>query len=718
MTELYDAAVHYAQLGWPVLPLYTFRDGHCACGVPDCPSPAKHPLTELVRNGLTNATTDVDRVADWWQRFPTANIGLRTGDAFDVLDIDVPGGDEALTLLCEEYGQLPSGLWSRTGSGGRHVLFKPTGATNKAGFADHIDWRGQRGYIVAPPSIHYSGNHYEWGTGPDGDMVEAPDWLRRLVDPPKVEHKSGEYRSLPLDAGDGTPYGLKALDNELGELSRAPQGMRNHSLNACAFSLFRLVAGGELNAQVVEDRLLSVATSIGLTERESTTTISSGKRAGLGDPRSAPPPLRLVQGGMAPPHSDAEAPGAESEPAERPQLNIVWIKDVFLSPPEKPATLVHGLLRKGEMCVIGAPRAVGKTMFGMNLATLLGRGEGLLAGNLRIAKQCRVLYSQGELDEWEAYNRWFRMAGGGGPPANVAETFDRWRLRVVKRRTSSAGRSQTESWAESDEFIEAVLDGRVEATVAAHGIDVLVIDPWAVYYAGAENSNDEVEAALGVLRDLTLKYGLSVVVFHHIGKGRDAAEPEDLWRGASRLADWASTRVTMLPHYTQQQAEKQNMSRQDARRFLDVFFLRRGEPTPDFSMVIDHKTGWWCGWNAPGRPVASQSQHGSWETAAACAKSAGWASYRKAAAALGISAATASIRVDRAVLDGWIDAIEDESGKRRFMPSGQFMTEPEPGVSSPPDQLEKCSIEGGNRGAQENPLSTDEQYSYDPDEEF
>lgn len=718
MSELLEAAIEYARRGWPVLPLFTWRDGKCACGHDDCPSPGKHPHGKLAPNGLSNATTDVDKVADWWQRFPTANIGLRTGDAFDVLDIDVPGGEEALVHLCEEFGELHVGTWSRTGSGGRHVLFLPTGATNKAGFADHIDWRGQRGYIVAPPSLHYSGNRYEWGT-PPGELFAAPEWLRRLVDPPKVEHKAGEYRSLPAAAGDGTPYGLRALEAELAELSRTPHGMRNHELNATTFKLFQLVAGGELNAQVVEDRLLSVAISIGLSERESTQTIASGRKGGMADPRSAPPPmLRLVRVGEEP--TGAKAVPNESpaeEPTEPPrQLHIVWIRDVFLDPPPKPPEIIKGMLRKGEMCVIGAPRAVGKTMFGMNMSTLLGRGEGRIAGELEVLRESRVLYSQGELDHWESYARWHRMAGTHGAPPNVAETFDQWRLRVVKRRVSNAGRSQDQSWAESDEFVEAVLDGRVEATIVAQGIDVLVIDPWAVYYSGQENSNDEVEVALTQLRRLSLEYGLSIVAFHHLGKNRDSSsgEPEDLWRGASRLADWASTRITILPHYTAKQASEQNMTRQDARKYMDVFFLRRGEPTPDFSMKMNHRSGWWEPWVGPGRPLAKQSQVDSWETADACSRNGGWKSYRAASIDLGLAPNTAAVRVDRAIAMGWIEEVADSVSGAKYQPSERFYNEPKP--SEGPD--EKCAISSDELSEHALPLNTENTLSYDPDQEF
>lgn len=356
--------------------------------------------------------------------------------------------------------------------------------------------------------------------------------------------------------------------------------------------------------------------------------------------------------------------GPPTEPVIPKTLNLRWVTDVFDAPPREPDPLIHGMLRQGEMCVIGAPRAIGKSMFAMNMATLLGRGRGMLADNLRIARQCRVLYAQGELDEWESFARWYRMAGSEGPPEGVAETFDRWRLRVVRRRQSSSGADRGQGWSESDEFMEAVLDGRLEATIAEHKIDVLIIDPWAVYFAGSENSNDEVEAGLDKLRDLTLRYGLSVVIFHHIGKSSDAREPEDLWRGASRLADWASTRVTIMPHYTQRQAEEQQMTRQQARQFVDVFFLRRGEPTPDFSMKIDHGSGWWRGWDAPSRPVVQTMQPA--DVAERCPQS-GWPSVSRAAESLGMHRDKASGLLAAAVREGLLEEVEGAHGGRAFV---------------------------------------------------
>src|SRR5690349_4310523 len=84
-SELLIAALSYAVAGWPVLPLHAPRsDGSCSCEHVECDSIGKHPRTQ---RGLTDASTDPRRVAEWWRRWPTANVGVCTGELV-VLDVD------------------------------------------------------------------------------------------------------------------------------------------------------------------------------------------------------------------------------------------------------------------------------------------------------------------------------------------------------------------------------------------------------------------------------------------------------------------------------------------------------------------------------------------------------------------------------------------------------------------------------------------------------
>lgn len=142
----HKAATWYASMRWPVFglrPVGTRCDGGDKCAeVCQCP---KKPAT---RNGFKDATTS----ADHWVSHPTHNIGLATGAAFDVVDVDIPEGIPSLLKLLTQQ-RIPDvhGI-AVTASGGLHLYIKPTGKGNRAAMLPGIDFRAVGGYVVAPPS--------------------------------------------------------------------------------------------------------------------------------------------------------------------------------------------------------------------------------------------------------------------------------------------------------------------------------------------------------------------------------------------------------------------------------------------------------------------------------------------------------------------------------------------------------------------------------------
>lgn len=182
---LMEAAVLYAERGWPVLPLHTIKNGECTCSKKsECPHAGKHPH---LPNGVKGATTDKDMIVQWWTQWPDANIGIATGEkSFDVLDVDVKGdGKSVLEKLEVEHGKLPDTPRQKTGSGGGQYFFKYSGKVkNPVRFLPGLDARSNGGYVVAPPSKHYSGGTYEWEEGKsptDLQFVDMPEWLIALI---------------------------------------------------------------------------------------------------------------------------------------------------------------------------------------------------------------------------------------------------------------------------------------------------------------------------------------------------------------------------------------------------------------------------------------------------------------------------------------------------------------------------------------------------------
>ena len=147
MISLPTAAIALAIGGVPIFP---------------CRPGRKEPLTE---HGFGEATCDQHTVAEWWRRWPTANIGMPTGaTSADVLDVDNHGdlGNGFAALRKVRDAGLASGAHRlvRTPRGGLHLYFRPSGCRNGSLRRHHLDCRGDGGYVLVPPSV-VDGNAYE-----------------------------------------------------------------------------------------------------------------------------------------------------------------------------------------------------------------------------------------------------------------------------------------------------------------------------------------------------------------------------------------------------------------------------------------------------------------------------------------------------------------------------------------------------------------------------
>jgi hypothetical protein len=221
--ELLDAALRYAAAGWRVFPVHSLRGGVCTCGEPSCDNPGKHPLTQ---HGLHDATNSEAAILRWWNRWPDANIGIRAEDIGVVIDVDPRnGGDASLDRLIAEYGPLPDTVEVLTGGGGTHYyLSAPTKlAKGKLPGYPGIDVQAAGSYIIAPPSLHKSGQRYEFEASSDfllGQQIgQCPGWLFSLrgAAPPT---SSGERRHVELTAAPAAALAelraaLSALDPDI-----------------------------------------------------------------------------------------------------------------------------------------------------------------------------------------------------------------------------------------------------------------------------------------------------------------------------------------------------------------------------------------------------------------------------------------------------------------------------------------------------------------------
>lgn len=158
-------AVHYASKKLAVIPVHEpLEAGRCSCGNTECRDIGKHPRVD---GGFKAATTDPDLIRSWWAKWPNANVAIATGAVSGIVVVDVDpkrGGLDSLEALEKQVGPIPMGAAVYTGGDGAHsYLAHPGGhVPNKQNLLPGLDVRGDGGYVVAPPSLHESGQRYEW----------------------------------------------------------------------------------------------------------------------------------------------------------------------------------------------------------------------------------------------------------------------------------------------------------------------------------------------------------------------------------------------------------------------------------------------------------------------------------------------------------------------------------------------------------------------------
>jgi len=269
-----SAALEYAALGWPVLPI-----------VPR----GKIPLTA---HGLKDATTSTATIESWWEQWPDANIAVRTDDHV-VIDCDGFAGKHTFGLFIGSVG-FASSPYAWTGGGGLHVWYSrgDTQIRNRAGWLEHVDIRSEGGYVIVPPSVHANGRDYYWEYSPaEKPVPPLPELLRDALtscsdSAVTVSNMLEKITIRTSGARTGSKYATVALDGETDKVRAAPVGQRNATLVAAAFSLGQLVAVGKLEPGQVAGALLGAATSAGLPATEAARTIASGMRGGAERPRS------------------------------------------------------------------------------------------------------------------------------------------------------------------------------------------------------------------------------------------------------------------------------------------------------------------------------------------------------------------------------------------------------------------------------------------------
>lgn len=311
------------------------------------------------------ATSDATTISAWWGWSPDANVGVVMGAGLVDIETDVKpdaNGEESLAKWVAGSRITLPPTWSfKSGSGGIHRIFRCEGdMPNRVGILPAVDIRGGSGYAVFPPSLHPSGNYYEWlpGCSP-ADLPGGPAPV-----PPELFFLLRDDSKAPLEVP-----------------AEVIEGSRNDTLFRLACKLRRV----GLEEDEMFDALLTVNGNRCIPPLETSEVETICRQAA--QYKAGPLPDAAAYSGVI---GAAELMEKEFRPLVQP---------------------VHGLISEGLTLLVAASK-MGKSWMALLMALCVATGEDFLG---RHTTRCRVLYMALEDSERRLQDRLRKLCSGQVP---------------------------------------------------------------------------------------------------------------------------------------------------------------------------------------------------------------------------------------------------------------------------------------------------------------
>jgi len=513
-----DHAINYAKLGLSVLPLcWSDENGQCACGQGhQGKEVGKAPL---IHGGHLSASSDIDQVREWWERWPNANIGVSLAKSnLLVIDCDSP---DAIREI-KELGIPPGVAISKTGGRGAHFFFHNSAGIlrrrTKWGKSGDIDLLSD-GYVVLPPSKHASGRLYQWQKPPgNGDLPSPPPWVIEAMEEDTSDQEVAD-EPVPHDVEERAQRVLQQV---------APRWRR----------LYEEVAGDRSERSAALARAAVEAGVTDLIDIASFVYLSASHQDKFRERRDGwKDALRCAKKTLE---------SYSSKANERPCVQIINARELMDLHLPEPKWAIPGLIPQGVTLLAGRPK-IGKSWLALQIAVAVATGSKAL-GSIDV-EAGSVLYLALEDTHRRLQSRLEKLQGARVKRLN-SHTFDiywgdfdppdRLGFAIAWPRFDNGGLDALEDW----------LSHHTDARL-------IVIDTLAkvrpVEKANGNVYSEDYRAIEG-LKSLVDRHNVAALVIHHLRK-TVSTDPLEMISGSTGLTGAVDATLVLKRERTRADAE-------------------------------------------------------------------------------------------------------------------------------------------------------------------
>ncbi|OJT99163.1 MAG: hypothetical protein BGN83_18285 [Rhizobium sp. 63-7] len=462
------------------------------------------------------ATTDPDRIREWWKADANYNVGVATGGGTIVVDADTKEGAPGLASLgmLELACGMPKSFRVQTPSGGMHVYLRvdQTHRNRVHSIPDYpgIDIRSDNGYVVGPGSV-VDGKPYVAIPGaiePAGAEVEAA----LLANTPTHTVADSKAPAVELDLPAHIDLAKEYLVN------RAPEAVEGAGGNETTYTVAARCREYGLTQEATLDIMLEhwneTKAFPAWLPADLQTVVANAYRYATGSwgGGMAVAEFDVVDGGSdyIGENGSAETQAALGRAAERARasrrrLPVVSFADAVAGALEDGAEpLIDGILDQGTVAVLYGPSNIGKTFVAYDLSAAIASGQ---AWNGYPTTKSSVLYIATEGGK-ASFKRLAALAKFHNLPADTT-------IHVVP-----ASVNLFESKADCQPI---VAECRALAAATDLPVRLIVVDTLARAMAGGdENSGKDMTQFVHNIDQIKDATGATILVVHHTGK--DAAK--------------------------------------------------------------------------------------------------------------------------------------------------------------------------------------------------